>query len=144
MKKLKRTKLTAKVFSYFSILSITYVSILSMVSPQSTMDLVHVTLENTDAISSIRGVYGGVGLTIAATVVVLTRNALDKALLFLGVFWGMYALSRTLTIIVDGSLGDFGTNWLMMETLFSFTAFFVWYRIRFLTQSVEFRNAERK
>lgn len=83
------------------------------------MDLVHVKLDNTDAMSSIRGVYGGVGLTIVVTLLYLAFQNIQKALIFLFMLWGFYALSRVLTIVVDGGLGAFGTQWLMIEAIFA-------------------------
>lgn len=110
------------VFISFSILSLLWVSIMAMISPQQVMDLVQVKLENTDAISSIRGIYGGVGLTISALLVYLLLKDRAKALLFLTVFWGMYAFSRLVTILVDGSLGDFGNQWIAIESVFCILA----------------------
>lgn len=110
------------VFISFSLLSLVWVSIMAMVSPQQVMDLVQVKLENTDAISSIRGIYGGVGLTICALLLYLLLKDKTKALLFLSVFWGMYALSRFVTILVDGSLGDFGNQWIVIESVFCILA----------------------
>jgi hypothetical protein len=34
-------------------------------------------------------------------------------------FWGMYGFSRLITIIVEGKLGSFGTQWLIIEVCFS-------------------------
>ena len=87
-----------------------------MYSPQATMDLVQTTLPNNDAISSIRGIYGGVGLVITITLVYLLLRDLKKGLLFLALFWSAYAISRLVTILVDGALGDFGTQWIVIES----------------------------
>jgi nitrate reductase gamma subunit len=62
----KLMSLLSAVFISFSLLSLAWVSVLAIISPQYVMDLVSVKLENTDAISSIRGIYGGVGITICA------------------------------------------------------------------------------
>ncbi|MGD1847560.1 MAG: DUF4345 family protein, partial [Salibacteraceae bacterium] len=37
---------------------------------------------------------------------------------FLILFWGAYAISRLITLIADGPLGDFGSQWLLMESVF--------------------------
>mgnify|MGYP001944990670 CR=1 FL=1 len=113
MQKLIQT--SGKVFTGFSILSIGYVSIFSLISPQGTMDLVQTTLPNTDAISSIRGIYGGVGMAVSISLIYLMLKENGKALIFLSLFWGAYAFSRVLTIMIDGELGAFGTQWLMIE-----------------------------
>ncbi|EOZ93627.1 hypothetical protein A33Q_3573 [Indibacter alkaliphilus LW1] len=116
---MKTTKIIdsmAKGYVIFSVLSLTYVSILGIISPQQVMDMVQVKLTNTDAISSIRGVYGGVGLTISMFLVFLLFNRPDWALSFLVIFWGSYAISRIMTIFLDGGLGDFGSNWLIIES----------------------------
>jgi hypothetical protein len=42
----------------------------------------------------------------------------DGGLLFLSLFWGAYAISRLITIFVDGSLGTFGNQWIITETTF--------------------------
>ena len=82
------------------------------------MDLVHVQLNNTDAYSSIRGVYGGVGLTLFITIVYMMVKQVKEGLYFLSMLWGFYALSRIITIYTEGSLGAFGTRWLQTESLF--------------------------
>jgi hypothetical protein len=102
------------VFSAFSILM---VSVMAFVSPQAVMDLVSVQLTNTDAFSSIRGVYGGVGLTIVVTVIYLMAKKKQEAILFLALLWGLYALSRLITIFSEGALGAFGTQWIITETV---------------------------
>lgn len=107
---------SAKGYVLFSLLSLVYVSILGILDPQQVMDMVQVSLTNTDAISSIRGVYGGVGITISCFILFLFFKKYHWALTFLVVFWGCYALSRVLTIFIDGRLGDFGTNWLLIES----------------------------
>ncbi|MEJ8804320.1 DUF4345 family protein, partial [Pontibacter sp. H249] len=47
----------------------------------------------------------------------------QKGLLFLCLLWGLYALSRTITIFSEGALGDFGNQWLMTESVFFLLAF---------------------
>jgi len=92
------------------------------------MNLVDVTLNNTDALSSIRGIYGGAGLAISIGLVYLLFTDIKKALGFLSLFWGGYAISRILTILIDGPLGDFGNQWLVIESVFSMISIglFVW------------------
>jgi len=107
----------SKGFILFSAFSLGYIALLAIVSPQSVMDLVGVKLPNTDAISSIRGVYGGVGITLVLLLVYLAFNETLKGLSFLAVFWGSYALSRIITWSADGALGEFGTNWLVIESI---------------------------
>lgn len=108
--------------SYFfislSILSLLYVSILAWINPKEVMSLVQTSLTNNDAISSIRGVYGGAGLMVVVLLIYGTIKSIKTTLLFLGVFWFLYAISRLLTILVDGPLGDFGNNWMMIESIF--------------------------
>ncbi|WP_294675599.1 DUF4345 domain-containing protein [uncultured Fluviicola sp.] len=118
----KTVKLSSRIFIGFSAFSLGYVALLSLFSPQSTMDLVATTLPNTDAMSSIRGIYGGVGLVITIQLIYLLIKDYYKGLLFLSLFWGAYAVSRLITIFVDGSLGDFGNQWIMMESTFSVIA----------------------
>ena len=115
------TLVNVGIYSYIgiSLLGLASVSLLSLINPQSTMDLVHVKLENNDALSSIRGIYGGAGLAIIIGVIYLTINQIHLALRFITIFWGAYALSRLITIIVNGPLGDFGNNWIAIETALS-------------------------
>lgn len=54
-----------------SVLGILSVSFMAFGDPQAVMDLVHVKLDNTDAYSSIRGVYGGVGIAILGVLLYL-------------------------------------------------------------------------
>ncbi|MCP4440056.1 MAG: DUF4345 domain-containing protein [Aureispira sp.] len=112
----KTIRLSSKFFVGFSIFSLAYVSILSILDPQATMNLVNIDLTNNDAISSIRGIYGGVGITIIISLIFLLIKDLPKALIFLALFWGSYAISRIITILVDGGLGDFGKQWLSIES----------------------------
>lgn len=81
------------------------------------MDLVSVKLTNTDAYSSIQGIYGGVGMTLVISLLYLIRNHANEALLFLTFLWGLYAISRLITILVEGPLGQFGNQWIVTETI---------------------------
>jgi hypothetical protein len=112
--------LVSRGFILFSALSLAYVAVLAMFNPQSVMDLVGVKLPNTDSISSIRGIYGGVGITIVLLLCYLAFFEMPKGLVFLTIFWGSYAISRLITGCVDGPLGNFGTTWLYIESFFCF------------------------
>lgn len=114
----KAIKISAQGFILLSALSFLYVSMMGFISPQSVMDLVNVQLNNNDAISSIRGVYGGVGLSIVIILVWLMVKDFKKGLIVLCLLWGFYAASRMITGIADGSLGSFGRQWLMIESFF--------------------------
>jgi hypothetical protein len=105
-------------FVGISIIGLASVSILSLFDPQATMDLVKVKLDNTDAISSIRGIYGGVGMSIISGLTYLLITKIIMAIRFLTLFWFSYAVSRLITILVDGPLGEFGNQWLTIETAF--------------------------
>ncbi|WKZ60334.1 MAG: DUF4345 domain-containing protein [Cyclobacteriaceae bacterium] len=106
----------SKGFILFSAISLLYVALMAFINPQSVMDLVGVTLPNTDAISSIRGIYGGVGIALVALLIYMAFFQTINGLSFLAVFWGSYALSRIITWFNDGALGEFGTNWLVIES----------------------------
>ena len=93
MKTQKIISLAAGTFIGFSAFAIIMVSIMAFSDPQAVMDLVQVKLTNNDAYSSIRGVYGGVGLTIFFTFVYLGFRDQTKGLLFAAVLWGLYAVS---------------------------------------------------
>jgi hypothetical protein len=110
--------ISSRGFITLSAISLVYVAALALWNPQAVMDLVGVKLVNNDAISSIRGVYGGVGFTIFFTLVYLAIYQVEKGLGFLTIFWGFYSISRLITLLVDGSLGSFGTTWLWTETMF--------------------------
>ena len=115
----KVIKTSSKVFIGFSIFSVGYVSVLSMLNPVATMELVDTPLPNTDAISSIRGIFGGVGIAITVSLIYLMFKDFKNGISFLTLFWGAYAISRIITQLVDGPLGDFGNQWLIIEsTLF--------------------------
>ncbi|QIP15795.1 DUF4345 domain-containing protein [Spirosoma aureum] len=117
MKKQAILKRLSQGYILLSAVALLSVSIMAFSSPQSVMDLVHVQLNNTDAFSSIRGVYGGVGLTLFISLIYLMINDIQKGLAFLSLLWGFYALSRVVTIFTEGSLGDFGTQWLVTESV---------------------------
>jgi hypothetical protein len=122
MKKQKLIRLFVQIFMSLSAMSILSVSLMAWRNPQSVMDLVGVKLGNNDALSSIRGIYGGVGLLVTATIIYLIRKNEKLGLGFLGMLWGLYALSRITTIVLDGKLGAFGTQWLIIESIFFFSA----------------------
>jgi hypothetical protein len=120
--KTKIIRAAAVAFLAVSALSILWVSFMAFANPQQVMDLVGVTLPNTDAYSSIRGVYGGVGLSLVAVLVYISRNNLSSGLFFLSFFWAMYAVSRLITIASEGQLGSFGNRWLVTELVFAMLA----------------------
>lgn len=105
-----------------SVLGILSVSSMAFGDPQAVMDLVQVKLDNTDAYSSIRGVYGGVGITILGVLLYLAFTDRKAALGFIALFWGMYAVSRWMTIFMEGPLGAFGSQWLVIECTLSVVA----------------------
>lgn len=109
-------------FILFCASTLLIVSMMALIDPQSVMDLVQVSLKNTDAISSIRGAYGGLGLCLTIGIVYLSYRNQTWALTFLAMFWGFYALSRVLTICLDGPLGSFGLQWLYTELTLCFIA----------------------
>lgn len=122
MKKQRIVKGASRAYILLSALSVLSVSIMAILDPQSVMDLVQVDLKNTDAYSSIRGVYGGVGLTIVIALIYLMVKDVQKGVIFLILLWGFYALSRTITIYAEGALGDFGTQWLYVESILCLAA----------------------
>ena len=123
MKTQKTLRLASQGFILLSAASLLSVSLMAFANPQSVMDLVAVQLNNTDAFSSIRGVYGGVGLTLFITLIYLLRQSFRKGLAFLCLLWGFYAVSRLITIFAEGPLGAFGTQWLVTESVFFLIAF---------------------
>ncbi len=98
------------------------VSLMALVDPQGVMAMVHTPLDNTDAYSSVRGVFGGVGLTLAAIMVWVFRRDRTAGLGFIALFWGNYALCRALTIAMDGPLGAFGGQWIVIGTMLALAA----------------------
>lgn len=109
-------RLASRIYILISGLSLLSVSVMAIVSPQAVMDLVQVELTTTDAFSSIRGVYGGVGLTIFISLMSMLKRYPLQALLFLALFWGSYGLSRLMTILIEGELGSFGNQWMRIES----------------------------
>jgi hypothetical protein len=108
----------SKGYVILSALSFLSVSIMAFQNPQAVMDLVDVKLDNNDAFSSIRGVYGGVGVTLFIALLYTMRKNIQESLGLLIILWGLYALSRIITIFNEGELGDFGTQWLTIESFF--------------------------
>ncbi len=99
-----------------SAMGILSVSFMAFGDPQAVMDLVQVKLDNTDAYSSIRGVYGGVGIALMGVLLYLAFTDRKAVLGFIALFWGMYAISRLMTISMEGPLGAFGSQWLVIES----------------------------
>jgi hypothetical protein len=122
MKTEKALSITIYAFMIFSAFAIAIVSLMAFQNPQAVMDLVQVNLPNTDAYSSIRGVYGGVGLTIFLTLIYLMIKDQTKGLVFASMLWGFYAMSRLITIFKEGNLGAFGNQWLTIESILCITA----------------------
>lgn len=122
MKTEKALSITIYTFMIFSAFAIAIVSLMAFQNPQAVMDLVQVNLPNTDAYSSIRGVYGGVGLTIFLTLTYLMIKDQTKGLVFASMLWGFYAMSRLITIFKEGNLGAFGNQWLTIESILCITA----------------------
>lgn len=118
--------ISSRGFILFSALCLLAVSVMAFSDPQAVMNLVHVQLNNTDAFSSIRGVYGGVGMTLFISLLYLMQKEIQKGLVYLCLLWGFYALSRTVTIFTEGALGRFGTQWLILETVFFCVALSLW------------------
>ena len=116
MKKHKLIRFTSAGLIGFSAFAIFMVSVMAFQDPQKVMDLVQVKLPNNDAYSSIRGVYGGVGLTIFISLIYLVFKDHVKGLAFAAILWGSYAISRLMTISIEGPLGAFGTQWLYTES----------------------------
>lgn len=122
MKARKVTIVISKGFILLSALSFLSVSIMAFDNPQSVMDLVSVKLTSNDAFSSIRGVYGGVGLALFIVLVYKLRNNFLEGLALLTLLWGLYAVSRVITIANEGALGAFGKQWLTIECTFFIVA----------------------
>jgi Domain of unknown function (DUF4345) len=117
MNKVKFIRIASAIIIGLTATAVLMVSAQAFVSPQSVMDLVGVQLSNTDAYSSIRGVYGGIGFLIFIQLVYLLFKNQKQGLIIVALFGGLYALSRTITIFAEGSLGTFGTQWLMTEAV---------------------------
>jgi hypothetical protein len=113
----KKLRVINSLFIGVSAISLFSVSVMAFYNPQAVMDLVAVKLNNTDAFSSIRGVYGGAALAMVIFLVSTIKQQQKTALFFLSLLWGLYAFSRAVTILVDGPLGNFGTQWIITETI---------------------------
>lgn len=120
----KTLRVVSQDFLLLSALSLLAVSIMAFCNPHAVMKRVNVRL--TDAFGSIRGVYGGVGLTLFIRLLHLLGNDTQKGLLFLCLLWGSYALSRTITLFVEGALSAFGSQWQLAESTFFIVAFPLW------------------
>lgn len=100
-----------------SLISISSVALWAWVDPDGVMALVQVELSNTDSLSSIRGAYGGAGIMLVILFLYLSSTSLRKTLFFLTLFWLLYVLSRGITYMVNGPLGDFATQWIIIESI---------------------------
>lgn len=121
MNRNKIVNLFSRLYLFVSAASFLMVGLMAFNNPQAVMDLVHVQLTNNDAFSSIRGVYGGVGLTISVMLIRWGIRDVKQGIVFLCLLWGLYAVSRLVTIMAEGPLGAFGTQWLVIESVF-----FIW------------------
>ena len=57
-------------------------------------------------------------MSIISGLTYLLITKIIMAIRFLTLFWFSYAVSRLITILVDGPLGEFGNQWLTIETAF--------------------------
>lgn len=114
---------------------------MAFADPQKVMNLVQVKLTNNDAYSSIRGVFGGVGVTIIVMLLLISKQRLQNGLWMLAILWGMYSLSRMITIVAEGPLGSFGAQWLRIETAFTILSIGLALLERSKTRTVVQRNA---
>lgn len=115
----------SKGFIMVSALALLFVSLMAFNDPQQVMDLVQVKLTNTDAYSSIRGVYGGVGMTLVLLLIYWMFRDIRTGLASLALLWGFYVLSRVLTWLLNGPLNAFGRQWLGIESLLFIVACFL-------------------
>lgn len=125
MNKVKLIRIASAIIIGLTAFAVLMVSAQAFISPQSVMDLVGVKLTNTDAFSSIRGVYGGIGLLIFIQLVYLLFKNQKQGLIVVALFGGLYALSRTITIFAEGSLGAFGMQWLITEAVLCVLSLFL-------------------
>lgn len=124
-------KRTAQGFIIISALALFSISITALYDPQSVMDLVDVKLTNNDAFSSIRGIYGGAGMSLVFCLIYLVFRGIIEGLAFLSLLWGFYALSRIITIFSEGALGAFGRQWLLIESaLFLIALALLWANLK--------------
>lgn len=125
----KLAGLIGKALVVISLSGLASVSLMAWWSPREVMALVGEQLTNTDSISSIRGIYGGVGIFIVVVLGFLWRIGLKLVLQFLAIFWLLYGASRIVTWIIDGPLGTFGRQWLIIELLLGVSCLMVCARI---------------
>lgn len=88
MKKQKLLRVSSVILVLFSAFASFMVSVMAMVDPQGVMDLVQVKLSNNDAYSSIRGVYGGVGITLVCLLIYLAVRHVKLGVAFIALFVG--------------------------------------------------------
>lgn len=127
MKRKQIIRISSSVLILLSALGIIMVSLMAFQNPQAVMDLVQVQLNNNDAFSSIRGVYGGAGITIVIALIYLLIKNKPLGLVLAGILWGSYAISRMITIAVEGPLGAFGQQWLKIESVLCVLCFCVYF-----------------
>lgn len=107
----------SKGFILVSASALLFISLTAFDDPQKLMDLVQVKLTNNDAYSSIRGVYGGVGMTLVLLLIYWMFQEIRTGLACLVLLWGFYVLSRVLTWLWNGPLNAFGKQWLGIESI---------------------------
>ena len=117
--RIKTIKIIGNLLISISLYSLGYVSFMAWWSPNAIMALVGEQLNNADAISSIRGVYGAAGLFLIIIMSYVWSKSLLNALRFLSLFWSLYAIARLVTLLYDGPLGNFATLWLSIEMTFA-------------------------
>lgn len=117
MKTRQTVKLFLQAFILFSILNLLTWSVIPFMSLQAIRNLVTIRLPDTTALSSIRGVYGGMGLTLFISLLYLQFTNLRHSLAILCLLSGVVALSPIIITFSEGTLGAFSSQWLLTESL---------------------------
>ncbi len=115
---------------YLGLIGITFLVVAAkgLIDPQLIMDLVNLDMgNNVTARNSIRALYGGVHLAFGLFVLASIYFKLQKeALGFTALYTAGFVFGRVLSMMMDGTPGDFAKNWLLIESvLFVVTMVFV-------------------
>jgi hypothetical protein len=114
---MKIIKLSTRIFLGLMALAFCKVGIEALVNPVPVLANVQIELLNTNALSSMRAVYGGMHFVFGLFCLYGIFKNPASALGLIVLYTAGFVLGRLTGIIVDGTPDEFVTSWLATETV---------------------------
>lgn len=98
--------------------------------PSELLAVVGIPLDNPSALSSIRGIYGGLHIAFGAMMLWSLLKNPSVALLFVVIYTGGFTLGRWTAFALDGQPNAFVTTWMFVEPVCGLVSWFLWSRLQ--------------